>query len=79
MKAILSNSIEIYIQLLGDEEGTLRPTQAIPLGNDLFQVLPASDYEQADETWEFPPGSIVRCESTTFRDRVFLKAIEKIG
>jgi len=27
--------VEIYIQLLGDEEGTLRPTQAIPLANGI--------------------------------------------
>lgn len=63
---------------MGDEEGTLRPTQAIPLGNDIFEVLPIPDYEQAGEVWEFPPGSIVRCESSIFRSQTFLKAVEKL-
>ncbi len=72
-------SAEIYIMLLGDEEGTLRPTQAIPLSNGLYKILPTSNYDPEDEIWEFLPGSIVKCEKRTYRGNDYLLAVEKIG
>ncbi len=54
------NASVIYVRLT-DEGGTARPTQAINLGNGLFKVLPIDNYAQSEETWEFPPGSIVKC------------------
>lgn len=72
-------TVEIYIKLLGDEEGTLRPTQALFLGKDLYKVLPISNFDTADEEWEFLPGTIVRCEPMTYRDQDYLLAIEKVG
>lgn len=55
-------TVTIYIQLL--EEGTpcARPTQAIPLGNDLYKLLPTADYDPEDEFWDYLPGAVVRCE-----------------
>jgi len=52
----------VYVALL--EEGTVcaRPTQAEKLGNGLYRLLPTPDYDPADETWEFAPGSIVSVE-----------------
>ena len=38
-------------------------TEAVPIGDGLFKILPTPDYEPKDEIWEFPPGSIVRCET----------------
>lgn len=73
------NSNEIFVQLLADEEGTNRPTQGIPLGNNLYKILPISDYETADEVWEFLPGTIVRCEERSFRGEIYLLAVEKVG
>ncbi|CAN0440292.1 unnamed protein product [Phaeothamnion confervicola] len=72
-------SAEIYIMLLGDEEGTLRPTQAITLSNGLYKILPTSNYDPEDEIWEFLPGSIVKCEKRTYRGNDYLLAVEKIG
>lgn len=69
---------EIYVQLLGDEEGTLRPTQAVSLGNNLYRVLPIPNYETADEEWEFAPGTIVRCEPRLYREQDYLFAIERV-
>ena len=56
-----SSTRTIYIPLL--EEGTpvARPTQAISLGGDVFRVLATSDYDPTNETWQYPPGTIVRC------------------
>ena len=69
--------VEIYIQLLGDEEGTLRPTTAISLGNNLYKLLPIDGYEDADESWEFIPETIVIAEIRTFRGKDFLYATKE--
>lgn len=64
------------------EEGTdtIRETQAIHLGGDLYKLLPTPNYDPEDEIWEFIPGSIVRCAVTNnFRDKNVLLAMEKIG
>ncbi len=74
---ILDNTIEIYVQLLADEEGTFRPTQAIDLGNGTFRVLPTHNYDRADEVWEFPPGSIVKCKKKMGIHGEYLRAVEK--
>jgi hypothetical protein len=30
-------------------------------GTDIYRALAAPDYDPDIETWEFPPGSLVRC------------------
>lgn len=52
----------IYIPLL--EEGTevFRPTKARKLGDLTYEVLKPDDYNPEDENWEYPPGSLVKCE-----------------
>lgn len=56
-----SNTRTIYMPLL--DEGTIvsRPTQGIPLGENLYRVLATPDYNPEDEHWQFPPGSVVAC------------------
>ena len=64
MSAEMDSSInKVFVRLL--DEGTVvsRPTEALALGNGLFKILPTADYDPEDEAWEFPPGSIVRCEN----------------
>jgi hypothetical protein len=73
----LSNTVTIYIQLLDEGSYSARPTQAIDIGNGFFKVLSTPAYDPADEVWEFPPGSIVRCEMTAFHDGDYLLAVEK--
>jgi hypothetical protein len=51
----------IYIHLLDEGTTVVRPTQGVPLGHDVYRVLPTPDYDPDDEHWQFPPGSIVRC------------------
>ncbi len=58
----MAKTIEIYVRLLGEGTECSRPTQALELGNGLFKILPTSNYDPADEAWEFPPDSIVRSE-----------------
>jgi hypothetical protein len=53
---------QIYVRLLNEGTEVSRPTLALDLGNGLFKLLATSDYDPDDETWEFPPNSLVRVE-----------------
>ena len=68
-------TVEIYIRLLHEGTECSRPTQALDLGNGLFKVLPTPDYDPADESWEFPPESIVRCAIRRSEGKEFLLAV----
>ena len=53
-------TIEVYVVLLEEGSPTIRGTQAIVLGNDLYKLLPTPKYDPEDEIWEFLPGSTVK-------------------
>jgi hypothetical protein len=49
----------IYVYLPDERVDVWRPVEADELGSGRYRILgPIPD----DETWEFPPGSIVRAE-----------------
>ena len=70
-----SNTVKIYIRLLNEATDVSRPTQALDLGGGLFNILPTSDYELEDETWEFVPGSTVRAELCNSNSGEYLLAV----
>ena len=45
--------------------------QALDLGNGLFKVLPTSNYDPANEVWEFPSDSIARSEVRRSGENLF--------
>jgi hypothetical protein len=57
-----NDHIEIFVPLLDEGTHVWRPTQALVIGEGLFKILATPDYDPDDELWEFPPGSVVRCE-----------------
>lgn len=59
------NEVTIYIPLLEEGAWTARPTQAEKLEGEVYKVLPTSDYNSEDETWEFLPGTLVHCKVYT--------------
>jgi hypothetical protein len=61
LAAPVSNTKTIYIPLLEEGLDVVRPTQAVVLAGDTFLVLPTPNYDKRDESWEFEPGSVVRC------------------
>jgi hypothetical protein len=65
----------IYIRLLQEGTEVARPTQAVEIGNGLFQILATPDYHPHDEEWEFLPGSVVRCESRPDSQGAYLLAV----
>jgi hypothetical protein len=59
--------LTIHVRLLGKGADVWRPVQAVPVDFS-FELLAPDDYDPETETWEFPPGSNVRCEMRTLSD-----------
>lgn len=66
--------VEIYVNLLDEGTPCRRQTQALTLGNGLFELLPTERYNPEDEHWEFRPGSIVRGKVIQRDDEPYLLA-----
>lgn len=66
----------VYIKLLGEGTLVFRPVQAKRIDENTVKLLPVADYGSCDEEWEFPPGSIVRCESRAMDGENTLVAVE---
>jgi hypothetical protein len=66
--------VEIYVNLLNEGTPCARPTQALILGNGLFELLPTEGYDPDVEHWEFRPGSIVRGKETPGDEAPYLLA-----
>jgi len=71
----MAETVEIHIRLLDEGTECSRPTQALDLGNGLFQVLPTSNYDPTVEAWEFPPDFIVRSTIRRSEGKEFLLAV----
>jgi hypothetical protein len=56
------NSKKIYVELLDEGTPTIRPTSGIHIADNIYRLLPTPNYDPEDETWLFPPGSLVQCE-----------------
>lgn len=76
MVAMDSNSKTIYVHLL--EEGTevLRPAPARQISELVYLMLLPEDYDDEDEIWAFPPGSLVRCVAEVRQGESILVATE---
>ena len=61
MSAAMGSTAKIYVHLLDEGTTVIRPAQGEQLAGNLFRLLATPDYDPADEHWQFPPGSIVRC------------------
>ncbi len=73
----MNNLVEVHVIITDyDEYGTARPTMAIDLGEGLYKLLPIDNYDTADETWEFPPGSIVRTTPMEFEGMKYQLAVQ---
>jgi hypothetical protein len=49
----------IYMQLMDEGTTVYRPVEAEKITSDSYLILESNEYDNEDETWEFPPGSIV--------------------
>ena len=69
-----SNIKTVYIPLVNEGTDVLRPTQAVLIGNAVYRILPTPNYDPLDETWTFPPGSLVHCDTETRNGKELLVA-----
>ena len=58
----------IYIHLLDEGTTVWLPTEGEIVDEMIFKVLPTENYDPENEHWEFPPGTIVRCEKLVLHD-----------
>lgn len=68
------NLVRIYVRLLNEGTDVSRPTYATDLGEGQFTLLAPSNYDPEIETWEFLPGSRVRCQKRHGPMREYLLA-----
>jgi hypothetical protein len=68
--------LTVYVKLLNEGTVVFRPAQAEPIGQNAVRLLTVADYDRRDEEWEFPPGSVVRCESRVLAGEKTLVAVE---
>jgi len=70
--------VRVFVRLLDEGTDVSRPTDALDRGNGLFELLPTPDYDVGNETWEFPPGTLVRCEKRTGAEGEYLLALASV-
>lgn len=51
----------VYVALLDEGANVWRPVPARKVAESVYELLSPPDYDPDDETWEFPPGSVVQC------------------
>lgn len=63
----------IYIALKDESVDVWRPVEAVSEGESVYRITAAA--VPVDEAWEFPPGSLVRCEWRDLSERRALVAV----
>jgi hypothetical protein len=64
----------IYVNLTGEGLNLLRSVRAEHLGRDYYRII---DTMPPDETWEYPPGAVVRCKKKNLSSGKALVAFEE--
>jgi hypothetical protein len=59
--------VTVYVALLNEGVNVWRPVQARPVGRSDFRLVGVED-DVSDESWQFPPGAIVKCEMRRFSE-----------
>lgn len=67
--------LTVYVRLLDEGTTAYRPVEAKPVDEGTVVLLMPIDYDPEDERWEFPPGTLVRCELRDLQGRRVLVAV----
>ena len=65
---------DIYVRITGEGMNLMRSVQAEPLGRDYYRIV---DTMPEAETWEFTPGTVVRCKKQNLSSGKAMVAIEE--
>lgn len=71
----MSKRDTIYVALLDEGIDVWRPVEARRLSPDTYLIVD-QDYDPRTETWEFEPGTAVRCRTESRDGRQILVATE---
>jgi hypothetical protein len=63
----LFDPVTIFVALVEEGTDVWRPVQARPLDGNLYRII-GVEADVSDETWQFSPGAIVRCERKRLTD-----------
>jgi hypothetical protein len=66
---------QIYVALLGEGVNVWRPVPSRRIADRTYVIEQPPGYDPDDETWEFPPGSIVICEPRRTSEGEILAAV----
>ena len=73
-----TDSMVVYVQLLGEGTVVYRPASAEPLGANVVRLLKPESYDPEDEDWEFKPGTTVRVEPRSLSEGDVLAAVSRV-
>jgi hypothetical protein len=68
----------VFVRLLDEGTDVMRPVQAERIRPGIFRLFASVDYDPEYETWEFAPGSIVRCNIQHINNEVVLVVAESL-
>lgn len=68
---------EVYVQILDEGTRVYRPVQADFVASGIYRIKEPPSYD-LDERWEFPPGSMVKCEERTLQDGKYIVAVQLV-
>ena len=69
-----TGEIRLFVRLLNEGTDVVRPATGTFVGRDVVRLEATEGYDPADEEWEFPPGSEVRCVAEVWGGRQILVA-----
>ncbi|MGF1632516.1 MAG: hypothetical protein ACFCVE_01595 [Phycisphaerae bacterium] len=69
---------QVFVALLDEGTDVWRPVPAHRVGPDAFVLLRPDDYDPDDETWQFTPGSVVRCRPRRIGNADLPAAVERL-
>lgn len=69
----------VYVRVLDERTDAWRPTTARLVSTATYELLPTPDYDPTSETWEFEPGTVVRCEWRDLRGGRCLVALRHVS
>ena len=70
---------QIYVALLDEGTDVWRPVPAYRIDASTYVLLRPDDYDPADEVWQFPPGTMVACETRRTSDGEILAAVRQVN
>jgi hypothetical protein len=68
---------DIYVQILDEGTPVYRPVEADFVAHGIYRLKESRSYD-SDECWEFPPGSLVKCEERTLQDGRYMVAFQLV-